>query len=842
MPRQIDYAALAREMGGVAVDGGPSSDRAPEPDYAAMARQHGAVGILEPMAPAVSHVRPGDQPPQTIGRFAGESTQSINPVNIARGISETVRHPVNTVTGTLDAHDAMRRQALEAFEQGDYLASARHLLGYALPVAAGVGGAALGLPGGPAGVAAGAAGGYGLGVGLASRLDEASTRLQAGDVAGGLGATVDAATMGVLGARGALPAQRTVATARPPLLRRGAEAVIRPTLTPEEASAVAFAREQRVPLDLGTQTGRQSVKNLQKAVGPYGPSEAFRASQEANLSRVGGELAAVAGPRSVSPVAAGEGVRGALQSRVKQFHERANDAYARLRNAATAAPVDMVQARPRTPINTKAVPDLTPERSFVLRWMAKDLTENQFQQGGTTLGTRRRAYESLDPVEAEALHRNPRVAGTPLQQTFHVLGLKGTRAELATRIDRFLTGKSKDTQLLKLADAYAEAFDGQRWDFDLVSDDTLAGLGLRRRDLKEIASLPDFDEAGAATFFPDDAILAAPVRATSDAAGDTPMRLAVDLRGHKEALRPLLDDLIAEREVTGNLMGAKGRAAVALEALLSGPDYAPLTTVDQALGPLKQLTRGASMPQLRNRGQGIASKVVGELDAAVRERAQAAGPDVAQALSEGRTATRQKYATAAVMKRLTGKEGQFEPRRIFNALTARNDGGVEALRALQREAPDALPDIGRAYLEEALTRAETAGGLLEHSKALWSHWQKLGPETRARLFPKEGQIKALNDYFTLVHKMGENPNPSGTASVMQASLSPRKTIPRAILARILYAPDGPQRLGRVELMLKSPSKGARAAAVAQLAKALETAGQSSEMLPPLAADAETRRR
>lgn len=837
MGRQIDYAALARQHGGVAVESPSASARAPEPDFEALAQQHGGAAVLEPMDLAVSHLRPGERPPQTVGRFAREATQSINPVNIAAGVSQSVLHPVDTATGMLSEHDRMRREAQEAFGRGDYLSAARHALQYGIPIATGVIGGALGMGATPAGAAAGMAGGYGLGVGLASRLDDASERFGEGDTAGGLGATVDAATMGVLGARGAMPAQRTAGTPAPrrtlsTKARRVLERVTPTNLAPDEASAVAFARERGIPLDVGTATGRQLLKNVQKATGPYGPAEAFRASQERNLSRVGADLVAEVGPRAMTATTVGEGVRAALQTKVRGLHDLANDAYTRLRAAEIAAPEEFVQARPARPVASH----VTPEQSFPLRWLARDLEEFQYQPGGTSLGARRRAYESLDPVERDALMRNPRVAGTPVQEMFEAMGVKGSRPEIATKIEKFLRGELKEPRFAKLADVMNEAWDGQNFDFDLVSDESLTALGVRRRDLRSPIGLPDFNEPGAAGFFPDEAVPAAP---KGGGTGDTSMRLAVNLADAKAALRPLYDELQREREITGNLMGPKGRAAVALESLMTGPDFAPLTTVDAALGPIKALTRGAPMKQLRDRGQGLASKVVGELETAVRERAQSAGPEVAQALSEGRAATRMKYQTADVMKRLTGARVPFEPQRIFNALTSRRDSGIDRLRALQREAPDALPDVARAYLEEAIGRAQGAGGILEHSRALWSSWEKLGPETRARLFPGEGQIKALNDYFTLVKKMGENPNPSGTASVMQAGLSPHKILPRAILARVLYAPEGPQRLMRATLMLKSPSKPARAAALAELARAVEVAGIARETIPALAADAET---
>jgi hypothetical protein len=842
MGQQRDYASLARSLGGAPVD--PSQDgpngAGDAIDYGAMARQLGGSVVpsgrgrapsLPPMPMAVSHRQ---LPAQTAGRFAREATQSVNPVNIVRGVSDSVLHPIDTTTGILSAHDQLRAEAAEAFNRGDYLAAVRHLSEYLVPYGTGVAGAAAGMPGGPPGIAAGAAGGYGLGVGLATRMDDAADRFLEGDYAGGAGASVDAAVMAGLGGRGMMPAQPRVVSTREPrgpaaLVRRGVEAVTPKKLTPSEDSALAFARARGIPLDVGTATGRQFLKNQQKAAGAYGPAESFRATQAAEITRVGRELAADAGPRPMTPVTAGESVRSAVQGRIGNFHRLANDAYTRLRHAEMASPEEFVQVRPQKPVASH----VTSDQAFPLRWLAKDLEDFQFQQGGTSLSTRRRAYESLDPVEAQALYHNPRVAGTPVQEMFHAMGIKGSRAEIATKVERFLSGQNKDPKFARLADALNEAWDGQRFDFDLVSDETLTGLGVRRRDLKSPIGLPDFAEPGAARFFPEDAIPAAPGGARRSGAGDTPMRAAFDLRPHKEALRSLYDELAAERDITGSLLGSKGRAAVALEALINGPDFAPVSAVDAALGSLKGLARGASMPQLRNRGQGVAARIVGELETGLRARVNDLGGDMAQALSEGRAATKSKYQSAETLKLLPA-----ESARVFSQLTSRDDAGIRKLRAIAAETPDEIPNIARAYLEHALTRATADGNILNHGQQLWADWQKLGPESRHRLFPREGQAKQLDQYFLAVKKITENPNPSNTAQVY-AVIQIHKWLPAWAMAKVLYAPDGARTLNTARMLLQSRSKAADALALTQVARAAQAAGVPLESVPALAAGAET---
>lgn len=607
---------------------------------------------------------------------------------------------------------------------------------------------------------------------------------------------------------------------------------------PAEADAVAFARQEGIPLDAGTATGSQFVKNVQKKVasswGGASTAEAAQAAQGEALAATADRLARRAndGGPALTGVEAGESVRSALQGRVRQLHGEADAAYSRLREAESRAPEELVQARPARP---QAAAHVTPEQSFLLRWLANDLEEFQFQPSSRMRGVhsadewQQRGYGDADTRYA------PRVSGTPVQEMFEAMGITGSRPEIAMRIERHLTGKKKDPRLTALADVLNEAWDGQQFDFDLVSNDNLVALGLRRRDLKSPIGLPNYDEAGAASFFPDYAIPEAPGGPVAARAGTEAQRLAIDLKPHKEALRPLFDQLRKEREIVGTLHGDKARAAVALESVINGPDFGSLTTVERALGPIKKIAAGAEMPQLRTQGQGVAARVAGELDQAVRGRAVEAGPEVAQSLMEGRAATRSKHLTAAVMKRIA--PGSREPRAIFRALTAHKDAGIAKLRDLQRHAPEELPNLARALLEEIFEKPTSAGGFKFADKA-WADWHKLGPDTKRMLFTEPGHVKALDRLFLLAKKIGENPNPSGTAQVLSAT-GILAGLPSYALAQLLYTPGGVRALTSVVEAWQRPGRpvatgAARTAALAQLSRAAREAGVTLEGWPKAA--------
>jgi hypothetical protein len=264
-----------------------------------------------------------------------------------------------------------------------------------------------------------------------------------------------------------------------------------------------------------------------------------------------------------------------------------------------------------------------------------------------------------------------------------------------------------------------------------------------------------------------------------------PMQFAVPLAPAKDALRPVFERLMRKKELTGQLMGDEARAATALDALISGPDNAPLSVVDAALGDLKAAARGAAMPELRSQGQGLAAQAVAELETLVQQRAKAAG--VWDDLRAGRDATIAKWTAAETLEAL-----RTEPVGVFNAAVTARDAGIAKLREVAKLAPGEMPKIGRAYVEQLLDTATAEGGFAR-AQGLMAQWQKLGPETKKLLFPNPLLREDLDNFFLLAKKIGENPNPSGTARVMTA-FNVMNTVPAYMLAKVLYSPAGVRQL------------------------------------------------
>jgi hypothetical protein len=299
----------------------------------------------------------------------------------------------------------------------------------------------------------------------------------------------------------------------------------------------------------------------------------------------------------------------------------------------------------------------------------------------------------------------------------------------------------------------------------------------------------------------------------------------VDVATAKQGLRSTYESLLRESQLAP-LQGGKARALVALDRFMSGPDVVPLSTADAALGDFKALSRTGDLVQLRTPGQAIAAKAVSQLEAQVSGAAFGAGGSVKQALDAGRAATRQKYATADVLDMLT--KGSDEPRAIFNRLTSSRDASINRLRAIQQTVPDQVPHVGRALLEEMLDAA-TERGRFDHADKLYADWQKLGPLTKATLFPDAKLRQGLDSFFLLAKRISANPNPSGTAHVAGIGAQGALFLTNPLvalkvqagsygLAKLLYTKAGVNALTKV--LARMPVR----ASAAQLRAAAQTAG------------------
>lgn len=300
--------------------------------------------------------------------------------------------------------------------------------------------------------------------------------------------------------------------------------------------------------------------------------------------------------------------------------------------------------------------------------------------------------------------------------------------------------------------------------------------------------------------------------------------MAVNLAPVKDAIRPVHAALAEQNRIVPlSSMTQEGKAFVTLDRLLNGPDVAPLSVADAALGNLKTLARSKN-PDLRTVGQGIAAKAVQELHAAVGQAAERAGPEAVQALAEGREATIAKYAAADVLKKLEGANRSKTPVTAFNQLTQDADVNLGHLRDVLTQTPKTKPLIGRAVLDGIIDSPTATPG------RSWTDWQKIGPETKALLYAPD-HVKAIDDFLLLRKKIAENPNPSGSGvyAVKGGELAavltghPVYTLTAPMISALLHSPDGVKILTQ-GFRLPSRSTIAGSAWLAQLAKVAAQAG------------------
>lgn len=235
------------------------------------------------------------------------------------------------------------------------------------------------------------------------------------------------------------------------------------------------------------------------------------------------------------------------------------------------------------------------------------------------------------------------------------------------------------------------------------------------------------------------------------------MGFPVQLKPVKAALQPIYDRITRQMPP---FQQQASPALKALENLIKGPDIAPASVVDADLSALKSIARGADMPELRDISQGIAAKAVSELDAAVQRAVSQGGTKALTALQAGRKATRAKYLTSEILDDLNR-----EPAKAFRQATERGDASIMRLRELQKLAPNEVPKLGRAYLDDMLEKATSEGGF-KGAQGMATQWQALGPETKKLLFPKAGLTEELDKFFLAAKRLAENPNPSGSGGVV----------------------------------------------------------------------------
>lgn len=701
--------------------------------------------------------------------------------------------------GVADAQVGQFRKAKEAYDQGRYSEAAGYTVAGVLPM---------------------------LGPAAAHLGEEAG----AGNLAGAAG--------GVAG----MVAPVAVAKVLP-------KSVSLPTVAAPNAArqaAVDLALREGVPLDAATATGNRFVQAAQhvldRSLGGSMVAQRAAQAQQQGLATVGEQLAAKLNARggkpgpAVTPEQAGAALEDAVSGRVSSHVAEADQQYGRLR-AMEADPANRVEIA-RTP--EPGSPDAaggTPPPKGVLGFSSKvGATEDEIFQGvlhdARNQGFTGRASDlraAFDDQVASARRLGEDMASTaaengPEALLTEIRRLGGVRPFVK---DLAADGKGKllREEFTNLQQSFLKKW-GQRGAASVFRND---GLGLD--DLaQQLASDPRFKgvvsessdlvnmlqeiaDGGPAAHGEDLQYLLRGAgvekgrpwwkgtQADQADAYQAPVAMGIA----KDALRPIYDQMAKLYPVAKQQASAGFKA---LKNIVNGPDYMPLSEADANLSAIKGIARGTGandLPELRTVSQGLAAKAVSQVDDLVRMAAENMGPEALEALEKGRAATRAKYDSGDVLEGLRrGTSG--EPVRMVKKITAGKDAAVEQLRALAKEAPDALPDVGRAVIDDLLAEATADGGFTK-AQTIATKWRNLGAETKQVLFKDPAHVKDLDDFFHLAKLTAENSNPSGTAHTLlvagQGGLlltEPVSGIASAIggaaLSKLLHSPAGVRLLTR----------------------------------------------
>ena len=250
------------------------------------------------------------------------------------------------------------------------------------------------------------------------------------------------------------------------------------------------------------------------------------------------------------------------------------------------------------------------------------------------------------------------------------------------------------------------------------------------------------------------------------------MAAPVDVGAAKAALKPVYDEWLktstpALRDVSAEFS--------AIKSIVKGDDFVPLSVALKNQSAIGKMTEASGPANFKNVGEGLASKAYGVFHKAVKETVDNIG---GTSLYEDRQRfTKAKLRRAEAVERtfpIKGKDVEtgkvfVEPEGGYLKLVRDKDKNVAELIQMRATLPAnqrvaEMSNMGRAWVEELLTKAESTGGF-SHHRALKNSWDNLGDRTKAILFPDATVRGNLNKFFELQDAIGQQVNTSGTGGV-----------------------------------------------------------------------------
>jgi hypothetical protein len=147
-------------------------------------------------------------------------------------------------------------------------------------------------------------------------------------------------------------------------------------------------------------------------------------------------------------------------------------------------------------------------------------------------------------------------------------------------------------------------------------------------------------------------------------------------------------------------------------------------------------------------------------------------PEPEGAAGPGRAGSLGSYLQrAAELERVKGSLPKSDA--LVSTLTQGGERGTNLLRTIAAHAPEHIPALGQRLVSDLIETGTAEAGMNKPQSVL-RKWMDLGDEKKNILFrdpyPHTGEgaprVQRLTDFFVLMKKLGENPNPSGSGAML----------------------------------------------------------------------------
>lgn len=199
---------------------------------------------------------------------------------------------------------------------------------------------------------------------------------------------------------------------------------------------------------------------------------------------------------------------------------------------------------------------------------------------------------------------------------------------------------------------------------------------------------------------------------------------AVDLKTAQLKLRDLYKQLAASPEKLP-LRGDLHQAAMTLDEVMKLDNTVPFMVAETGvLSPLKTVQRGFAK---NSREWNVIQEAIDAVDEQVMAGARAGGQGVEDMIKQARLKTAQMHEVM---------DFKMEPTsvaRLGKQVVAPGDTGIETTRRIQQYAPEVLPDVGRAAIDELFAPSLVKDGITKVDSLL-NRWMAIGDETKRAYF------------------------------------------------------------------------------------------------------------